>query len=1311
MMLDVSRSVYMRIDVSGSSGGSSVLGIYGNLTRTLSENDSGGGLFLAAQTAFFSLSIVGADGGPTLSTPAMSSVIAIGRGATVLRNRSTIPIVSFLMCTDLSTFATSSLCTAPGFTATLSGTNTAMISVNDINTNLTGQSSPIRASSITSDILQVGDGANTILPVILMILPCPLDRNQTPQNASWWSINFAAGASAVRIGHGAHVSGLPANPDIEPKSLAVGVFTAAAVASSSSARPSYANVVLNYSSLSPNSSSASSAALIHVSGDATVVGRVRVASTDPNQTFTVYTSSLASSSPVTTTWLIYMDQCSALISLVSADVSTSVPLFQSASQNTSPWLQQNAPVDDVERAVQERRSIISLQVTMYGGDDNVAPATSTFGTVNLNHVDFATASGVTTQTSFTSLVVHVIENATRLENASLSSTPPLVWWPQLLQTLAPSNSMNDTHSFVLPTNSSARAVTADFHTACITIDAQEVHLFESTSLLLDNTTRPKLPSGVVGYVPLPIPQSPEDARGVQLNWAQLECSSTTSASLSEGTHTATTFTKSLPSMSASEMSLTDQSMTHSTTLSFTSTFTNATPSHTPATLVPSHSLSATDIPTVTISVSPTQPTQVRLSSSRSWNATASGQPTLSHELTASPIQTQSTIVMPSDSDTASRSTTPSHTRSRRYDSASLVLPATMTLESSLSTTHPSLPITWSSSQVMPLTDTNQSTPTMTIIVRKNSRPEIPAAVGDVVGGTAVVTALLSPAGALGARRLSLMMGLGSCSSLDDLPDIDSVLTDPLDVTASPTGLLLGPDYGATHRGAVIGNIIICVAAVFVGFLLTLVVRAADRKEKKDSRVSTSPEKGNDIHAASSFDKQEGDHHHNTIIESAAALRLPGLFFIVVALFYQQVIVSSMLLLVYPSGAWESSDRSIGACGLAVSFIIIASMSRVLDPRKEYFRAVPVAVDESELHELHQHLFPAPWRNTRRHSSQSFVTRAVNKIVYFFAWLQAEKVMWTSRVGGGDALFVERYGFLFEGCDGGRQWWVIGEMLGTIALSGLSAFVPESIPECLAALWSSVAVSVVQLLMTLVLRPMNSRFENTIVIGLAAIQVAVGLCQALAAPDMVSFVLSALAATLSALLVLATLAHIVRSRLRGISRLLKSQRRQFLPRKQQKRGGPSGLQKSLVQQQHELLGLPSSASLGDFKGLQHSRALDDVVLPPIEQLDLLSIVDIICVATKERNKRFSRNHFFSDVHDAGKASGFVDDPTDSTRPSRLSVKFLMGHRPKRRIQIPDLPDEFVVELSELHGHPEPLHDTTSNNGGDMESHLALSFQSV
>ncbi|CUG93570.1 transmembrane protein, putative, partial [Bodo saltans] len=365
------------------------------------------------------------------------------------------------------------------------------------------------------------------------------------------------------------------------------------------------------------------------------------------------------------------------------------------------------------------------------------------------------------------------------------------------------------------------------------------------------------------------------------------------------------------------------------------------------------------------------------------------------------------------------------------------------------------------------------------VIASVARLHIPVVVIGVVGTTTVVTAVLSPAGALGARRLdsrlqqaarlhlshslcgssshpggrhwcgwhhhsghrssgnvgarrlSLMMALGSCSSVDALPDVHSVLTDQLDLTASPTGMLIGPEYGAAHRGAVIGNLIkfnlikfICVAAIVAGLFLTIAAHTINQNASTES------------HGAVSADRHEG-----TLVAMAATLRLPGLYFFVVALFFQQMIVSSTLLLVYPKvSSWQTEDRALGTIGLLISVVLIASMARVLDPRSHHFRAVPLAVDSGELSEVYRHLFQRPIHSTL------YTTKYV---VYFAAWMKMEKVTWTSRAGGGDALFVERYGFLFEECDGGRQ----------IALSGLSALVPESIPECLAALWSSVAVSV------------------------------------------------------------------------------------------------------------------------------------------------------------------------------------------------------------------------------------------------------------
>jgi hypothetical protein len=381
-----------------------------------------------------------------------------------------------------------------------------------------------------------------------------------------------------------------------------------------------------------------------------------------------------------------------------------------------------------------------------------------------------------------------------------------------------------------------------------------------------------------------------------------------------------------------------------------------------------------------------------------------------------------------------------------------------------------------------------------------------------------------PSGALAAQRLSLLMSLGACATEDDLPTEDSVLSGPIDVTNSPTTLSFGPEYGAAHRGAVVGNVAIWAGEVVVGFALTLVVRAVEKRGAAPSAAAA--------HTA--------DRHSGTIVGSAAELRLPGLFFIVVALFFQQVVVSSALLLAYPGPAWEAADGAIGGCGLFLSCVIVFSTLRVLDPRSQRFRAVAVDADPDELHELHHDLFP------QRRVLPFWRRRVLHPALYAGAWLRAEKVCWTARShrhgdGIDDGLFVERYGYLFEGCNRRRHWWVVVEMASTIVLGGLSVVIPQTIVACLAVTWASVAVSALQLLATIVCRPMNSLFENVIVHLLASVQTAVALCSALDAPPLISYGLSILSTVLSSLLVLAALLHMLGTRLRGVSMLLRRKR--------------------------------------------------------------------------------------------------------------------------------------------------------------------------
>jgi hypothetical protein len=181
--------------------------------------------------------------------------------------------------------------------------------------------------------------------------------------------------------------------------------------------------------------------------------------------------------------------------------------------------------------------------------------------------------------------------------------------------------------------------------------------------------------------------------------------------------------------------------------------------------------------------------------------------------------------------------------------------------------------------------------------------------------------------------------------------------------------------------------------------------------------------------------------------------------------------------------------------------------------------------------------------------------------------------------------------------------------------------------------------------------------------------------------MVSFVMGSRAVMLSALLVLATLAHIVWSRLRGVS-TLKSQRRQFLPRKRALETPPSMLLMPPGPQESQTL----RTFAGDWQS-GDLRALTHAVLPPLEMLGLSTVVRMICVATTER-RRTRRSHLMQrGIH------GGYEEAGDAL-PRRLSVKFLPNDRPKR-IAFPDSPVEHARDASRLRSGtgdgPAPLLD--------------------
>lgn len=379
----------------------------------------------------------------------------------------------------------------------------------------------------------------------------------------------------------------------------------------------------------------------------------------------------------------------------------------------------------------------------------------------------------------------------------------------------------------------------------------------------------------------------------------------------------------------------------------------------------------------------------------------------------------------------------------------------------------------------------------------------------------MLLSVVAPQSVLGGRRATVLALLGQCSS-SELPTADTVLSDDDTVFLDdPLKLRLGRQRGAAARGTVVGNLVLLLACIAVGFAMTMAVyRCASSARRR--RCSSVPKPST----------------AQMIITNAAKLRLPGMFFIVVSLFLQPLVSASVLLVGYGDGG---VDSAIGGLGLCVVGTLVAAMGRVLDPRRGSFRAVAERGrddDDDDLGVIR-----------RRAALRAKWGASVLRAEALWRWLHAASFRWRSRDEVADRLFVDRYGFLFESCSDGRQWWLTWEVLATVIVGVLGGLVPGSEEACRGIAWFALALSVLALVACIVVRPMNSPMETAVVVLLWGAQAAMAVCGVAGGAEEVAedlgIVASVLSALLAALMVLAVLgARVERIRREGLRKVLR-----------------------------------------------------------------------------------------------------------------------------------------------------------------------------
>ena len=116
------------------------------------------------------------------------------------------------------------------------------------------------------------------------------------------------------------------------------------------------------------------------------------------------------------------------------------------------------------------------------------------------------------------------------------------------------------------------------------------------------------------------------------------------------------------------------------------------------------------------------------------------------------------------------------------------------------------------------TNTETQSLSVTEVPVDPDRASIDTLTGTIVGfvGAAVLAGVVTQWGSgVAVQRSMLVVALSRCSG-------DDVLDAPLDLGTSPLQLVLGTGSGRYARGAVVGNIVLCLAAVTVGCLVVAV---------------------------------------------------------------------------------------------------------------------------------------------------------------------------------------------------------------------------------------------------------------------------------------------------------------------------------------------------------------------------------------------------------------------------------------------------------------------------------------------------------
>lgn len=337
------------------------------------------------------------------------------------------------------------------------------------------------------------------------------------------------------------------------------------------------------------------------------------------------------------------------------------------------------------------------------------------------------------------------------------------------------------------------------------------------------------------------------------------------------------------------------------------------------------------------------------------------------------------------------------------------------------------------------------------------------------GAVSVAVSVLTQWGSgIAVQRSVGVMAATACAG-------DAALDEPVDSASSPLQLRFGPSHGASARGAVLGNLVLCFVSILIGFLFVAFewrrrrdVSATSTKNAPRLLIASMAETGMPI----------------SIAAPVCGVLLPPTVTLSVSLF------------------WTGSvgDVVLGLVGILFSLMITGCILRLLCVRSSSFPAKAVRLRRRR-------------RSSRRSSRprekeegqetggqersflSSFLT-ALTDILFERRWV------WRNRQElkkSHPASFVGIYGSLFDGCRHGAHWWSAVEFAAGVSSAAACGLLFTDRAACDAVVGSVGAMCAVLALVVVLWKPFDTMMDTLQSFSANAIA-AVGAAIALGSTD-------------------------------------------------------------------------------------------------------------------------------------------------------------------------------------------------------------------